>query len=80
MRVSWTEPALDDMTGIQAYIAKDSLYYARQFTERIFDASEKLEDFPELGRTVPEAGGTEHIRELLFQSYRIIYLESANLL
>ena len=74
MRVSWTEPALEDMAGIQAYIAKDSLYYAKQFIERIFEASEKLEDFPELGRNVPEAGDTENIRELLLQSYRIIYL------
>ncbi len=77
MRVSWTEPALEDIAGIKAYIAKDSPYYARQFIERLFDAAEKLEDFPELGRNVPEAGDTENIRELLFQSYRIIYLNQA---
>lgn len=78
MRVSWTEPALEDMAGIQAYIAKDSPYYARQFIERIFDAAETLEDFPELGRKVPEAGDTENIRELLFRLYRIIYLHQAD--
>ena len=71
MRVKWTEPALEDLAGIQAYIAKDSLYYAKQFIERIFEASEKLEDFPELGRKVPEAEATENIRELIFQSYII---------
>ena len=50
MRVKWTEPALEDLAGIQAYIAKDSLYYAKQFIERILEAAETQEDFPELGR------------------------------
>ncbi len=59
MRVNWTEPALEDLAGIQAYIAKDSPYYARQFIESIFEAAETLEDFPELGRKVPEAEATE---------------------
>jgi len=31
MRVNWTEPALEDLEAIQAYIAKDSSFYARQF-------------------------------------------------
>jgi plasmid stabilization system protein ParE len=78
MRVSWSEPALEDLAGIQAHIAKDSPYYARQFIERIFDAAEMLEDFPELGRKVPEADYQEHIREILFQNYRIIYLCQAD--
>ena len=39
--------------------------------ERIFEAAEVLEDFPELGRKVPEAEATETIRELIFQSYII---------
>ena len=69
MRVKWTEPALEDMAGIQAYIAKDSPYYARQFIERIFEAAETLEDFPELGRKVPEAEDSDKVRELIFQSY-----------
>jgi toxin ParE1/3/4 len=79
MRVKWTEPALEDLAGIQAYIAKDSPYYAKQFIERIFEAAEALEDFPELGRKVPEAEATENIRELIFQSYRIMYLNQDNL-
>jgi toxin ParE1/3/4 len=74
MRVKWTEPALEDLAGIQAYIAKDSPYYAKQFIERIFEAVETLENFPELGRKVPEAEASENARELIFQSYRIMYL------
>ena len=79
MRDKWTEPALEDLAEIQAYIAKDSPYYAKQFIERIFEATEVLEDFPELGRKVPEAEATENIRELIVQSYRIIYLNQNNL-
>ena len=79
MRVKWTEPALEDLAGIQAYIAKDSLYYAKQFIERIFEATEALEDFLETRRKVPEAEATETIRELIFQSYRIMYFNQNNL-
>jgi len=73
MRIEWTEPALDDMAGIQAYIAKDSPYYARQFIERLFDVAEHLADFPTMGRKVPEAEDRDDIRELIFQGYRIMY-------
>ena len=79
MRVRWTEPALEDMEGIQDYIAKDSIFYARQFIERIFEVTKNLETFPELGREVPEAKEREDVRELIFQGYRIIYLHQANL-
>ena len=74
MQVKWTEPALEDMEGIQDYIAKDSSFYARQFIERIFEVAKNLENFPDLGRQVPEAEEREDVRELIFQGYRIIYL------
>jgi toxin ParE1/3/4 len=78
VRVKWTEPAMEDLAGIQAYIAKDSQYYAKQFIERIFEAAEALKDFPEPGRKVPEAEATENIRELIFHGYRIMYLNQNN--
>ena len=39
---------------------------------------EKLADFPDLGRKVPEAEERKNIRELIFQGYRIIYLHQIN--
>ncbi len=72
MLVEWTDPALDDLEVIRDYIAKDSPYYARRFIERIFDAAEKLQDHPQMGRPVPEAD-RDDVRELIFQGYRIIY-------
>ena len=74
MQVRWSEPALEDMEGIRDYIAKDSAFYAQQFIERIFDVTKNLENFPELGRQVPEAEERDDVRELIFQGYRIIYL------
>ncbi len=55
------------------------LYYAKQFIERIFDATEAQEDFPEPRRKVPKAEATHTIRELIFQSYRIMYFNPNNL-
>jgi len=73
-KVEWTEPALLDLEGIRDYISKDSPFYATRFIERIFDHVEKLIDFKDMGRHVPEASDRTDIRELIFQGYRIIYL------
>ena len=72
MVLEWTDPALDDLEIIRDYIAKDSPYYAKRFIERIFDAAEKLQNHPQMGRLVPEAN-RDDVRELIFQGYRIIY-------
>jgi toxin ParE1/3/4 len=73
MRVEWTEPALADLTHIRDYIAKDSPVYAEQFVRRIFNATDKLVEFPRIGREVPEASDVpEEVREVIHQGYRIV--------
>ena len=72
MKILWTDPAIDDLRNLLAYIAKDSEEYARSFVERIILSVDKLTDFPRLGRMVPEAD-QEAIRELLYHNYRIVY-------
>lgn len=72
MKIVWTEPAVEDLRELHAYIARDSEVYASGFVERIIVAVEPLADHPKLGRFVPETSD-ENIRELLFQQYRIIY-------
>ena len=62
MRLEWTDPALDALEGIRDYIAKDSPYYARRFTEQVVASVEKLAEFPKIGRPVPEAKGREDVR------------------
>jgi len=72
MILFWSTPAIEDLTGIRDYIAKGSQYYAADFIQRILQTVEKLEQFPELGRRIPEIDDPKG-RELIFQNYRILY-------
>ena len=70
--VKWSAPAKNDLRQIHDYIAKDSKYYAQNVLKEIVARSEKLNDFPEIGRAVPEITD-QNIRELIVYSYRLIY-------
>lgn len=72
MTIQWSEPALNDLQAIKDYISRDSKIYALNFIERLITLIEKLSQFPDLGRAVPEANSPD-IKELDFQNYRIIY-------
>ena len=72
MKIVWTEPAVEDLRELHAYIARDSEMYASGFVERIILAVEQAADHPRVGRVVPEKND-EDVRELLYQNYRIIY-------
>ncbi len=71
-RIEWTEPAVADLESIHDYIARDSAKYADAIVERLILSVDQLEAFPESGRRVPESADPK-IRELLVESYRIIY-------
>ena len=60
------------MKKIYDYIARDSKYYAEKVSQDILERSEKLNEFPEIGRIVPEIGEV-NIREVIVYSYRLIY-------
>lgn len=75
--VEWTTPAKSDLREIHDYIARDSKFYAQKVTQTIVSRSEKLNDFPETGRIVPEIGD-HSIREVFVYSYRLIYEISPN--
>lgn len=77
MKIVWTEPAVEDLQELHAYIARDSELYASGYVERIITAVERLAEYPALGRIVPEAN-EENIRELVYQNYRIIYRITKN--
>lgn len=72
MDIIWTEPALTDIDRLSDYIALDQPYYAEEFTTRLMTSVEPLADNPRMYRVVPEAA-QEHIREVIFRGYRIIY-------
>ncbi|MCX9015104.1 MAG: type II toxin-antitoxin system RelE/ParE family toxin [Candidatus Methanoperedens sp.] len=68
----WSPKAVDELEAICNYIAIDSEYYAHVFAKGVIEVVERLEMFPESGRTVPEYE-QEDIREVIFQSYRVVY-------
>lgn len=72
MKIIWTNKAVTNLKDIKEYIAHDSVYYAKVFSSKIITYIKKLVHLPRLGRVVPELG-REDIRELVYQSYRIIY-------
>jgi toxin ParE1/3/4 len=73
MRIVWSPRAEREITQLRDCISRDSPAYARQFTERMVLAIERLTSMPRSGRTVPEAGHQDLIREIVFQGYRIVY-------
>ncbi|MCC5614966.1 type II toxin-antitoxin system RelE/ParE family toxin [Nostoc sp. CHAB 5836] len=73
--VSWTSQALTDVEAIGDFIARDAPSFAQVFVDRVFQSVERLQQFPLSGRVVPEIA-QEDIREIIFGSYRIVYLVS----
>src|SRR5450756_514584 len=72
MQVVWTDPALERVDEIAVYIAQDDPDAAARWTVELFVSVERLADFPESGRMVPELGVRE-VRELIFGAYRVFY-------
>src|SRR5271166_1712746 len=68
----WTEPAVADLEEIGQFISKDNPPAAEKVGSRIIREAENVAAFPRLGRIVPEFGNPQ-IREIISQSYRIIY-------
>ena len=72
VKVIWTPAAIEDLEEIADYIAKDSVKYAYRQILKILDRVTVLEDYPRIGRVVPEIK-SEIIRELIEGNYRIVY-------
>jgi plasmid stabilization system protein ParE len=65
--VTWTQQALDDLEAVCLFIARDAPQYAQLFAALVFRATDRLEDFPQMGRIVPEIA-RDDIRESLFKA------------
>jgi len=71
MKVVWTATAIDHLTEIYEYFARDSPYYAERMVDRITSRSTQIEAFPESGGVVHEYQRPD-IREVIEGPYRII--------
>ncbi|HFD33070.1 MAG TPA: type II toxin-antitoxin system RelE/ParE family toxin [Gammaproteobacteria bacterium] len=80
MKLTWSPLAISRVSEIAEYIAKDNPLASEKWANNIFDLVERLSEFPEIGRTVPEIKN-KMFRELISGNYRIIYkYENAQIL
>ncbi|MEH1903695.1 MAG: type II toxin-antitoxin system RelE/ParE family toxin [Nostoc sp.] len=72
-QINWTNQALADLEAIGDFISRDAPSFAQVFVNKVFLSVERLKNFPYSGRIVPEIS-QDNIREIIFGSYRIVYL------
>ncbi len=70
--IVWSVQAVDDLADIYAYVARTSPQYASVLATRLIDAVDRLRDFPESGRVLPELADPA-VREVIHGSYRVVY-------
>lgn len=71
-KVNWTKLAVEDIHNVMEYLRHYSDKYAEVFADNIFERAEILERFPRSGRIAELEN--ENIRELIYKSYRIVYV------
>lgn len=73
MKITWAPRAKMRAGEYGEYIAQDNEEAAYGWLTGIFKEVERLKDFSEQGRAVPEVGHPD-VREIFYKSHRIIYL------
>jgi toxin ParE1/3/4 len=59
VKLRWTDGAVEDLQSAHEYIAADNEKAAAETTDRIVSAVERLEQFPQMGRTGRVTGTRE---------------------
>jgi addiction module RelE/StbE family toxin len=72
VKINWTRQAIENIHEIREYFSSQAKQFAERVTDKIFEKTTNLEQYPQMGRIVPELNKPE-IRELIFRNYRIIY-------
>lgn len=70
--IIWTEPALEQLDEIAEYIALDNPAAASKLVQRIFQAVERLERFPNSGKEPPELPDSVY-RQVTSYPCRVFY-------
>ena len=71
-QICWSSAAEDDLKAIEEIIAKDSIFHAITFVDRLITSVERLSDDPFIGRVVCEFS-QEDMREVIYKNYRLVY-------
>lgn len=73
MRISFAAPAVSDLEAIRSwYAGQQAPEVGERLLREIFAHLERLADFPESGRVVPEFGLVQ-LREIIHPPFRIVY-------
>lgn len=72
MKIKWSPLAVERLTSIINFISEDKPIAASNLSTPIFNAVERLIDFPQSGRMIPELDSPK-FREILVKNYRVIY-------
>lgn len=71
-RIEWSPRSVSDLGSIRDFITLDSPLYADLVVRRLVAAAEKLSQFPQIGRIVPERGEPQ-LRERIVRPFRIVF-------
>jgi len=71
-KVYWSKIAQSDLENIGNFIAIDAPIFAIDFIENLLRHTRNLENYPNIGRIVPEFDD-KNLREIIFYNYRIVY-------
>jgi addiction module RelE/StbE family toxin len=77
-RITFAESAVKDLEDMQAYYSDEGAPDAgKKLTAEIIARIERLGAHPVSGRVVPEFN-VEHLREIIFPPFRIVYRHDKN--
>ena len=71
-KIIWAPSALKDIESIARFIERDSIDQSSLFVTRIIEMTDRLEDFPQSGRVIPEIND-DYCREIIYGAYRVMY-------
>ena len=71
-KLIWSPAARDDLHDIVVFISRDNPDRAMSFGYQLISEIDRLQEFPELGRIVPEYRN-DNVREIILRPYRIVY-------
>ena len=74
----WSPRSIADLEEIRAYIAADSPAWAELTVQRLVATVERLQQYPDSGRMVPERQSPE-LREVVSGKFRIVYRRTPDL-
>ena len=74
----WSPRSIADLEEIRAYITADSPAWAELTVQRLVATVERLRQYPDSGRMVPERQSPE-LREVVSGRFRIVYRRTPDL-